>query len=78
MSYHANHEQMSCHLSLGSMSIAMRAQRLLQQHGISSDVIKASPSDQRNGCIYGLRVICAQYGTATRLISEHMPSVHIL
>ena len=76
MSYHANHEQMSCHLSLGSMSVAMRAQRLLQQHGIFSDVIKVSRS--KAGCTYGLRVICAQYGTAARLIGEHMPSVHIL
>ena len=78
MSYHAIHEQLPCQLSLGSMSSAMRAQRLLQQHGIPSDVIKVSEQKSRSGCVYGLRVVCAQHGTATRLIRERLPSLQIL
>ena len=64
-------EKADCHLSLGSMNAALRAQRALQQAGITATVVKTTNDRRRGGCLYGLALPCIQYEAARRVLREH-------
>lgn len=49
-----------CVATLGSVSQALRAQKLLRAVGIRSEVIQADGAAQRRGCAYALSFPCYQ------------------
>ena len=49
-----------CSVELGSVTLAMKAQRALAEAAIPSTVIKYERSSGRRGCTYGLSFSCAQ------------------
>ena len=69
------YERADCHLSLGSMNAALRAQRVLQQAGISAAVIKTTNHKRHSGCLYGVALPCNQYEAAVRTLGEYGISV---
>ena len=58
------YENTDCHLVLGSMTAALRAQRILQREGIPGTVVKMTGEQRNGGCSYGLSVPCAQFESA--------------
>ncbi|MBQ9784129.1 MAG: DUF3343 domain-containing protein [Clostridia bacterium] len=55
------HEQQDgCLAVIGSMTQAIRAQRVLAGAAIRAEVVKADTSDVRRGCAYALSYPCAQ------------------
>lgn len=59
-----------CSAVMGSMTSAMKAQRLLSKHALRSNVIKISPSTQNKGCIYGIEFDCAQSVRIRNVLQE--------
>ena len=51
---------MSCRLTVGSGTQAMRAQRVLTAAGLRCEVIKDESPDRRRGCAYALAYDCLQ------------------
>lgn len=49
----------ACRSGVGGLTQAMRAQKVLSDMGISSQVIKNDPAETR-GCEYALQYSCAQ------------------
>ena len=49
-----------CFAELGTVSAAMRAQRVLGEAAIPSTVIKQEKGGSRSGCTYGVSFSCAQ------------------
>ncbi len=49
----------ACVVDVGALTQAMRAQTVLQEVGLSVQVIKADQTDGQ-GCLYALRYSCAQ------------------
>ena len=58
-----------CVAEIGSMTQAMRAQKLLSELAIPSTVQKAQSSSGR-GCAYGLYISCAQKENAEMIFSR--------
>ena len=48
----------ACIAALGSMTAAIKAQRILLSHGYSAAVIALSPEQTRRGCAYGVSFAC--------------------
>lgn len=58
---------------IGSSTYATRAQHVLARAAIRSEVVKAS-SEQKSGCVYGLRLPCAQRQNAEEVLArERIP-----
>ena len=58
---------------IGSTTHATRAQRALARAAIRSEVVKIS-SEQKSGCVYGLRLPCAQRQNAEEVLAhERIP-----
>lgn len=51
---------LSCRLSVGSETRAMRAQRVLFALGLRCEVVKAETTDGRRGCSFALAYDCLQ------------------
>ena len=49
-----------CIAEVGSMTQAMKAQRVLAEAAIPTTVIKSSSSKNSRGCVYGVSFLCAQ------------------
>lgn len=47
-----------CVASLKSMTIAIKAQRALNEKLINSEIINLEPSMTRKGCAYGIKFSC--------------------
>ena len=60
-------EHYSCNVALGSVTEAMKAQRVLSSAAVSSEVIKVDRS--RRGCVYGVSFPCVQRGQVLSLLS---------
>lgn len=54
------YEHYPCHVAIGSVTEAMKAQRILSGVAIPSEVTKIDKARRRGGCIYGVSFICAQ------------------
>ncbi len=48
-----------CIAEIGSMTQAMKAQRVLAEAAIPTTVIKSSSSKNGRGCVYGVSFLCA-------------------
>ena len=51
-----------CRIALGSMTLAMKAQRILSRNAIRVDVVKISSEESLKGCVYGIEFSCALSG----------------
>ena len=49
-----------CIAEIGSMTYAMKAQRVLSEVAIPTTVIKSNSSKNSKGCAYGISFACAQ------------------
>ena len=59
-----------CSIGIGSMSAALRAQRMLSAGGIRSNVIKTEGGRREGGCTYGVSVPCLQLRAAKGLLQD--------
>lgn len=50
--------QTVCTAVTGSMTVALKAQRVLGKNALRAEVIKVSSSPSNRGCIYGLQFDC--------------------
>lgn len=60
----------ACRLELGSMTLALKAQKILGSAAIPSTVIKISAERSKRGCSYGLRFSCAQRRNVQALLEN--------
>lgn len=60
----------SCALEFGSMTSALKAQKILGAAAIPTTVVKTTASGGGRGCRYGLRFSCAQSANV-RMILEN-------
>lgn len=60
-----------CFADLGSLTLALKAQKLLGAAAIPSAVIKNSSSSRTNkGCSYGLRFSCSQSENVKKVLTD--------
>ena len=59
-----------CSAVIGSMTAALKAQRLLSGHALRSNVKKISPASRTRGCIYGIEFDCAQFQNVRSLLES--------
>ncbi|MBQ4091120.1 MAG: DUF3343 domain-containing protein [Clostridia bacterium] len=59
-----------CRATLGSVTLAMRARRILSSRGITCEVIKISASENSRGCIYGIEYPCELSGSIQGMLSS--------
>ena len=59
-----------CTASIGSMTSAMKAQRLLFAAAIHSSVVKLSAASARRGCAYGISFPCAQQSNVRTILER--------
>ena len=57
-----------CVATLGSVSQALRAQKLLRSAGVRSEVVTADAAAQRRGCAYALSFPCYQRQNVRRVL----------
>ena len=62
--------QTGCFSVLGSMTQALRAQKLLAAAAIPTDVVKADTESTGRGCAYALSYACAQQDNVRRLLEK--------
>ena len=60
-----------CVASLKSMTYAIKAKRILQGQGISSEIIKLEPHMTHNGCAYGIKFDCVNLYFVTGALTEN-------
>ena len=58
-----------CVAVIGSMSQAMRAQSVLGNAAIPSDVTKLEASARSRGCVFGVRYSCAQENNVRTILA---------
>ena len=64
------YEHYFCNVALGSVTEAMKAQRVLSAAAIPSDVIKVDKARRHGGCIYGLSFACSQERNVRTLLNS--------
>ncbi len=57
-------------LNVGSVTLGIKAKRLLEDNGIKSKLIKTDSSD-RGGCIYGIRIKSTELYKAVMILKEN-------
>ena len=70
MSYHTSDFTPTCHIQIGSVNHTLRAQRLLQQNGYATAIVKSPTQAKSGGCLYGLSIPCVLRESAVRLLRE--------
>ncbi len=50
----SNQHLQMCVAAIGSMTMAMKAQRTLLNRGVAARVLALSPAETRHGCAYGV------------------------
>ena len=58
---------------IGSTAHATRAQHVLSRAAIRSEVVKIS-SEQKSGCMYGIRISCEQRRIAEEVLTKEFRS----
>ena len=58
-------------IPLRSLTHAMKAKKLLSEHGVSAKVIKPDARKSEKGCGYGIAINVNQAETARRLLKEN-------
>lgn len=65
------HEYLSgCYCAIGSMTQAMRAQRVLGDAAIRAEIVKADPASAGRGCAYALSYSCAQANNVQTILTR--------
>ncbi len=60
-----------CRIDIGSLTLALKAQKALSSAAIPSTVVKNdSSSKSGRGCSYGLKLSCTQMTNAERVIAH--------
>ena len=63
-----------CVAAIGSMTLCMKAQRVLSTAGINARIISLSPEETRHGCAYGVSFAAGMQATvATQLRRARIP-----
>ena len=58
-------------ITLGSVTYAMKARRLLIREGIRSRLVKVLPENTDNGCTHGLVIASARFFDAVVVLKKH-------
>ena len=59
-----------CTLSIGSMTLAIKARRLLSAKGIVVKVKKVEDNGSRRGCVYGIEYPCEISGNLRVILKD--------
>lgn len=59
-----------CIVSLGSITVATRAQRALSGAAIYSEIVKLGDDSQEKGCTYGLEFGCPSKGNVKTVLEN--------
>ncbi len=59
-----------CIASLKSMTIALKAQRALNENGIINEIVKLEPYMTKKGCAYGIKFDCINVYSVTNVLKE--------
>lgn len=59
-----------CTLEIGSMTSALKAQKILGTAAIPATVVKTSESGGGRGCRYGLRFSCSQMANVRMILAN--------
>ena len=63
-------KQMMCIVSMRTMTQALRAQRVLSERGIRSEIVSLDATLTKNGCAYGLQLMCRDVRAVERILKE--------
>ena len=66
-----------CTASLGSMTLAIKARRLLAQNGIEVKVKKLGEKNETRGCVYGIEYPCSLSGNILSIIRSSGIEVYL-
>ena len=58
-------------ITVGSVTYAVKARRLLARGGIKARLIKLSPSESAGGCAHGLVISSARFFDAVVILKEN-------
>lgn len=61
-------QNLNCVAGIGSVTYAMKAQEILTNANIQSNVIRLRPEETKRGCAYGIRIDCAEFKRAIILL----------
>lgn len=62
---------MKCLITLRSQTYALKAQRILQQKGVPSSVIKLDAEYTKKGCSYGITFDCRNRAVVKTILQEY-------
>lgn len=62
--------EMGCRIAIGSMTQAMKGQRMLTACGVRTEVVKGESSEASRGCAYALRYGCSQDIIVRRVLAD--------
>ena len=58
-----------CVAALGSVTAAIKIEKLLSEHNIQSRIIKLNPEYTEKGCAYGVEFLSSRKGSVDRILS---------
>ncbi len=64
-------QSFTCVAAIGSMTLCLKAERILLTMGIPAHVISLSPGETRRGCAFGVTFPCAMRGNVASLFRAH-------
>lgn len=64
-----------CIAAIGSMTLCLKAERILLSNGVQAHVISLSPGETRRGCAYGVAFPCVMHKNVASLLRVHKISV---
>ncbi len=67
--YDDHRAESACRAATESMTMAMKAKRLLAANAIRASVVKISSEQAKRGCTYGIEFQCALYGNVNAILS---------
>ena len=63
-----------CTASIGSLTHAMKGQKLLEAAGIAARIVKLDAAKTRKGCSYGIEFFCSETKRARSVLGgAHLP-----
>ena len=68
--YGSQGQRALCSIPLGSVTIAMKARRILSAAHVQCDVVKTSHASSARGCIYGIEYPCELSGNVKSLLAS--------
>ena len=71
MYYSSNPSPSRCTAVTGSMTMALKAQRLLSKYALRTEVIKVGKTSAKQGCSYGIEYDCAISGNVRQILTDN-------